>query len=136
MESTMSKTAITLENKELTKNQIIKLLEQLIIDEQNCIEEKKRIAIDFPTSEEDFTILEEIELLTTYIRGYASQIKAQGYINKKAKTVKNLQKIRVFNIPKISKFYFNNQLNFPLVKNYLQMLDYLRLLILEYLAIE
>ena len=131
----MSKTAITLENKELTKNQIIKLLEQLIIDEQNCIEEKKRIAIDFPTSEEDFTILEEIELLTTDIRGYASQIKAQGYINEKAKTVKNLQKMRVFNIPKISEFYFNNQLNFPQVKNYLQMLDYLRLLIIEYLTL-
>ncbi|WP_017293193.1 hypothetical protein [Geminocystis herdmanii] len=44
--------------------------------------------------------------------------------------------MQIFNIPNISQFYFNKELNFPLLKNYLQMLDYLRLLILEYISID
>jgi len=44
--------------------------------------------------------------------------------------------MRLFIIPNISQFYFDNQANFPLVKAYLRMLDYLRLLILEYLNLQ
>jgi hypothetical protein len=136
MELTMTEINIALENIELTKNKIIQLLEQLIIDYQNCSQEREKIAVEFPLGEDEFSLLEEMELLTTDIRGYASQIKAQGYINNRLNALKNLQQKRIFNIPIISRFYFNNELNFTLTKNYLRMLDYLRLLILEYLNTE
>ncbi len=124
---------ITLDNKELIKNKIIQVLEQLVINEDNSTEEKKQIANDFSGLEEEFNLLEEMELLTTNIRGYACQIKAQDCISKEAIALNKLQQMRIFNLPNIGKFYFNNQLNFPQIKNYLQMLDYLRLLIIEYL---
>lgn len=131
----MSEKIITVENRELTKNKIIQVLEQLIINEKNCTEEKKQLAVNFSSSEDDFNLLEEIELLTTDIRGYACQIKAQDSINSEEIALSKLQKMRFFNLPNIGEFYFNNQLNFPQVKNYLQMLDYLRLLIIEYLTL-
>ena len=132
----MSETVIKLENLELTKNNIIQLLEQLTIDYQNTFQERKQIALNFTPSEAEFTLLEEIELLTTDIRGYASQIKARGKIDNRAVAITKLQKMRLFTIPNISQFYFDNQVNFPLVKAYLRILDYLRLLILEYLTLQ
>lgn len=131
----MIEKTITLENRELIKNKIIQVLEQLIINEENCTEEKKQLAVNFYSSEDDFNLLEEIELLTTDIRGYACQIKAQDSINSEEIALSKLQKMRIFNLPNIGEFYFNNQLNFPQLKNYLQMLDYLRLLIIEYLTL-
>ena len=136
MELTMSETTTTSENIELTKNKIVQLLEQLTIDYQNCRQEREKIALEFLPSEEEFSLLEEIELLTTDIRGYASQIKVQGHINNKLTATEQLQKMRIFNTLTTAQFYFNNQLNFPLVKSYLRMLDYLRLLILEFLSLE
>lgn len=118
------------------KNNIIQLLEQLTIDYQNSWEEREKIALNFTPSEAEFTLLEEIELFTTDIRGYASQIKARGYIDNRLIAITKLQKMRLFTIPNISQFYFDNQANFPLVKAYLRMLDYLRLLILEYLKLQ
>jgi hypothetical protein len=131
----MSEKTITLENIELTKNKIIQLLEQLTIDYQNSAKERKKSAVDFIPSEDEFSVVEEIELLTTDIRGYAAQIKARGKVNDQAIVISKLKKMRIFDIPNIRRFYFNNQINFPLIKGYLRMLDYLRLLILEYLSL-
>ncbi len=123
------------ESRELIKNKIIQVLEQLIINEENCTEEKKQLAVNFSSLEDGFNLWEEIELLTTDIRGYACQIKAQDSINSEEIALSKLQKMRIFNLPNIGEFYFHNQLNFSQVKNYLQMLDYLRLLIIEYLTL-
>lgn len=71
---------MTNRNPELTKNYIIQLLKQLTIDYQNTKSERQAIAHQSPVSKTELTLLEEIELLTTDIRGYASQIKARGYI--------------------------------------------------------
>ena len=111
-------------------------MEQLTIDYQNCRQEREKMTLEFLPSEEEFSLLEEIELLTTDIRGYASQIKVQGNINNKLTATEQLQKMRIFNTLTTAQFYFNNQLNFPLIKSYLRMLDYLRLLILEFLSLE
>jgi hypothetical protein len=115
---------------------IIQLLEQLTIDYQNSKSERQAIAHQFSASETEFTVLEEIELLTTDIRGYASQIKARGYIENSQQAIEALQHKRVFNIPQIAQLYFNNSHQYEEIKFYLRMLDYLRLLILEYLTFQ
>ncbi|MEA5600814.1 hypothetical protein [Nostoc sp. UHCC 0252] len=132
----MINTILTNQNPELTKNYIIKLLDQLTIDYQNTKSERKAIAHQSSTSEEEFTVLEEIELLTTDIRGYASQIKATGSIDNPQEAIKELQHKRVFDIPNVTQFYFNNSQQYDNTKYYLRMLDYLRLIILEYLTIQ
>lgn len=68
----MTNTTVTNQNPELTKNYIIQLLDQLTIDYQNISSEQKLIASEFSRSEDEFTVLEEIELLTIDIQGYAN----------------------------------------------------------------
>lgn len=133
MELIMTNTTITNQNPELTKNYLIQLLDKLTIDYQNSQSEQKIMATEMSSSEDEFTILEEIDLLTTDIRGYASQIKIRGYIENPEKVVDKLQQMRLFDIPSIAEFYFNNYHQYENVKSYLRTLDYLRLLILEYL---
>jgi hypothetical protein len=136
MELTMTNTTLTNQNPELTKNYIIQLLEQLTIDYQNTKSERQAIAHQYPTSDSEFTLLEEIELLTIDIRGYASQIKIRGYIENPQQAIAELQHKRMFDIPIISLFYFNYSHQYEKIKSYLRMLDYLRLLILEYLSFQ
>lgn len=121
------------QNPEVIRNYINHLLKQLTVDYQNTKQERKEITALFSASEEDFTLLEEIELLTSDIRGYASQIHAQGSIENKQEAIEQLQTMRVFDIPAIAQFYFTTNTNYPHLKAYIRTLDYLRLLILEYL---
>ncbi|MBE9205888.1 hypothetical protein IQ244_05035 [Nostoc sp. LEGE 06077] len=115
---------------------IIQLLAQLTIDYQNSKSERQAIAHQLSASETEFTLLEEIELLTTDIRGYGSQIKARGYIENPQQAIEQLKQKRVFDVPSISQLYLHNSYEYENIKSYLRMLDYLRLLILEYLTFQ
>ncbi|HEY9801561.1 MAG TPA: hypothetical protein V6D25_14490 [Leptolyngbyaceae cyanobacterium] len=132
----MTNTTLTNQNPESTKNYIIQLLEQLTIDYHNTKLDRQAIAHLSTPSETEFTLLEEIELLTTDIRGYASQIKARGYIEKPQEAIEQLQHKRVFDTPQIAQFYLINSHEYEKLKSYLRMLDYLRLIILEHLTIQ
>lgn len=133
MELMMTEATRITQNPEVTKNYINHLLKQLTIDYQNTKQERKEIASLSPASEEEFTILEEIELLTSDIRGYASQIQTRGWIENEQEAIERLQTMRVFDVPVIAQFYFTNDGDYTQIKAYIRMLDYLRLLILEYL---
>jgi len=120
------------QNPEVTRNYINHILKQLTVDYQNTKQDRKEIASLSPASEEEFTILEEIELLTSDIRGYASQIQARGWIENEQEAMERLQTMRVFDVPAIAQFYFATDGDYQYMKAYIRMLDYLRLLILEY----
>jgi len=81
-----------------------------------------------------FTVLEEIELLTSDIRGYAHQIQARGWVENEQQAIERLQNMGVFDVPALAKFYFSTDGGYQQMKAYIRMLDYLRLLILEYLC--
>jgi hypothetical protein len=133
MELTMTEITRKNHNTELTRNYIVKILDQLTINYQKTQKEREKIASELSLSQEDFTFLEKMEILTIDLRGYASQIKARGYIENAQSAREQLQKMRIFNIPIIAHLYFNFDHDYPEIKDYLRMLDYLRLLIIEYL---
>jgi hypothetical protein len=118
-----------------TKTQIIHILEQLTSDYQTTKSERQEIAAKFPAPDDEFSVLEELELLTVNIRGYASKIQVKGEIENQQQAVDNLNKLAVFDIPAIAQFYFGSNGEYQGTKAYLQMLDYLRLLMLEYLSL-
>jgi hypothetical protein len=126
-------TKAILEAGELISRNIVDLLSQLNLVYKNSKAERQEIVVEFPGDEDDFLLLEEIELLTVNIRGYASQIQLTGKIENKMQALENLQAMRVFNIPVIASFYFGTDGKYPQMKDYIRMLDYLRLLILEYI---
>ncbi|NEP56123.1 MAG: hypothetical protein F6K31_03740 [Symploca sp. SIO2G7] len=76
---------------------------QLNVDYQNTKQERKQIAALAPASEEEFTVLEEIELLTSDIRSYANQIQTRGWIENEQEAIKRLQMMGIFDVPAIAK---------------------------------
>jgi hypothetical protein len=126
-------TKAILDQQELTKRNISQLLSQLTNTYQNICSERKEIVTQFPLENEEFSLLEEIELLTVNLRGYASQIAATSQIINKEQVISQLQGMRVFSVSQICQFYFNNNGKYEQMKSYIRMLDYLRLLLLEYL---
>lgn len=115
------------------QNYIAQLLEQLTVNYQNTKPERKQIAQNLANSEEEFTPLEEIELLTVSIRGYASQIATSGTLRNDRQAISELQKLSVFNNHLIVQLYSKARSHYPQMQSYICMLDYLRLLVLEYL---
>jgi hypothetical protein len=131
----MTEATLDMPNPEVKRTYIAHLLEQLTIDYQNSKEDRKAMISLYPTSDQAFTILEEIELLTVDLRGYANQIQARGRIENEQAAIERLQTMRVFDIPAVAQFYFTTVGSYRQIKAYLKMLDYLRLLILEYLRL-
>ncbi|MFB2917488.1 MULTISPECIES: hypothetical protein [Aerosakkonema] len=129
----MTEAIVNDQNSEIKRNYISHLLEQLTVDYQNTKPERKQLADLSPVSEEEFTVLEEIELLTVDIRGYASQIQVQGCVNNEQEAIERLENMGVFDISAIAQFYFSTNGELPQMKAYIRMLDYLRLLTIEYL---
>lgn len=129
----MTELTLNYPKQELLKNLIAQLLEQLTIDYKNTKVERQQLAAMIPASQEEFTLLEELELLTVDIRGYGSQIKARGWIDNEREAIDKLQAMGVFEVPAIAQFYLTSQGEYEQIKAYIRMLDYLRLLVLEYL---
>jgi hypothetical protein len=109
------------------------LLIQITTEYQQTQSERRDIATIFAQSDEAFSFLEELELLTVDLRGYASQIQMLGWVNNLSSAIAHLQNLRLFSIPTIAQFYFETGQDYPKLKNYLRQLDYIRLLLLEYL---
>lgn len=130
----MTKTALSTQSPEIRINYITQLLNKLTSDYHNTKQERKEIASQFYGTDEEFSLLEEIELLTVNIRGYASQIQATAKIVNEQEAIGQLQAMNAFNIPVIAQFYFNSNDNYEQMKAYIRTLDYLRLVILEFLC--
>ena len=122
-----------LDQQQVIKRNISQLLSQLTNTYQNTRSQRKEIVTQFPPENEEFSLLEEIELLTVNLRGYASQIAVTSQVINKDEVISQLQAMRVFSVSQVGQFYFNNNGKYEQIKNYIRMLDYLRLLLLEYL---
>ncbi|MGJ5633038.1 hypothetical protein [Nostoc sp. CALU 1950] len=125
-----------LNEQELTKRNIVQLLTQLINAYQSTSTERQKLTIQFPPEDEEFSLLEELELLAVNLRGYANQIQSTGQIANQSQAIEKLQAMRVLNVPQIASFYFGSNGNYEQIKSYIRTLDYLRLLMLEYLQFQ
>ncbi|NJR70704.1 MAG: hypothetical protein HC771_20225 [Synechococcales cyanobacterium CRU_2_2] len=83
--------------------------------------------------EDEFTVLEELGLATADLRGYAGQVQVRGWVEDEAGAIARLQQLRLLGVPAIARFYFEEGDRYPLLKAYVLRLDYLRLLVLEFL---
>jgi exonuclease VII large subunit len=114
----------------------IQLLHQLTAEYQTLKSEMKQIAGQYPGSDEEYAFLEEFELLIVSICGYAKQIQATETVQHLDSAIAHLQQLQVFANLTIAQFYTETKGQYPKVQAYLQLLDYLRLLTLEYLQIQ
>ena len=123
------------------KRCISDLFAQMTTDYQQTRAERREVSAAFPPSDETFSTIEELELLTSDLRGYASQLQVRDSIGNPAAAIdspkerlrQRLQIMRIFSIPSIARFYFEHSRDYPKLKEYVRQLDYIRLLLLEYL---
>jgi hypothetical protein len=115
------------------KRCISDLFAQMTTDYQQTRAERREVSAAFPPSDETFSTIEELELLTSDLRGYASQLQVRDSIENQAAAIDRLQTMRIFSIPSIAQFYFEHSQDYPKLKEYVRQLDYIRLLLLEYL---
>nr|MDJ0598951.1 hypothetical protein [Crocosphaera sp.] len=54
-------------------------------------------------------------------------------LNNSTEIINELEKLKIFEIPELTDWYFSAKFHYPKSKNYLETLDYLRLLILEHI---
>jgi hypothetical protein len=119
---------------EQTTKKIINLLEQLTHNYQLILEQDNAILMRaFPPSKQRLSIFEEMDLITTDLRGYASQIKIKNQIQNPEQALENLRKIHILDDPSLADIYFIQAEQFPLIHQYLQRLDYLRFLLIDWL---
>jgi len=120
---------------EQTTKKIINLLEQLTRDYQQIQQTETASLIKvFPPNEQELSIIEEIDLLTNDLRGFASQIKITNQIQNPDRALKFLCEIRIFVNPFLADLYFTKGDRFPTVHQYLQKLDYLQFLLIDWLS--
>ena len=126
---------ITLNPLEQTVRKIISLLDQLTHDYHQIQQDEAKSLIEvFPLNEQEFSIIEEIDLMTIDLRGYASQIKITNQLQNPAQTLKYLRQIFILSNPLIVDLYFSQKEKFPLTHQYLQKLDYLKFLLIDALT--
>lgn len=119
-------------NSKTSKEYISKVLNELVIDYKNTREERRKL-VHWEESK-DFSILGEIEILTDNIRGYASQLTSNSTIENPQESIEQLKRIQIFNISDFVEWYFTYDTEYPQLKNYIEKLNYLRLLIIEYIS--
>jgi len=110
---------------------IEKILNQLLKDYQNTKLERERIALW--EENQEFSVLGTIEVLTDDIRGYSFQVINNNSIAKSQEILNELNKLKIFEIPEFIEWYFTPEFDYPQMKHYAETLNYLRLLIIEYL---
>ncbi len=115
-----------------TKEYIEQVLNQLLSVYQKTKKERHKIAL-WEESQE-LSILGVIEIFTTDIRGYAFQVIANDSFENNQEIIDNLRKLKIFEIPYFTQWYFSTESDYPHIKRYVETLNYLRLLIIEYIS--
>ena len=113
---------------------ITQLTNQLNYAYRDTIPERKEINEWEWDNDLDFSILGAIDLYTSYIDGYASQITTKGRVKEPQKTANHLRTIQFFDDPNFADWYFSPDNEYVKVKAYIEFLDHLRLCTLEYVT--
>ena len=120
---------MTIAQPEIRSAHIQRLTQAINLAYQAMRDERHRLAQWEAT--QTFSILGELELLTTTLQGYAGHLIADHW-SPSTETLRHLQQTKPFAIAPISDWYLTDADQYPQVIRYIELLDYLRLLLVEY----
>lgn len=104
------------------------------LDQQYQVMKAERSAIADWEEDQEFSILGVIELFSTEIQGYAEQVLLNDLnTSLGSSSLTHLRQLNVFNIDYFAEWYFNHFSLYPQIQHYIEQLDHLRLLLIEYL---
>ena len=117
------------------RKRIMQLAEQVSRQYQEMADERGEIHEWEWENDFDFTILGLIELYSSYVGGYASQIARRGTVRNPTEAIQYLQEKRFFDESYLVNWYFAPDNPYFKVKEYIEDVDYLRLLVIQYLIL-
>lgn len=110
------------------RRRLAELKNRLFAHEQAMKDERRKLWEFEQESEVEDTVWSELELISTYIFGYVSQIISQGNTRQQPNEVINhLHKLSMFNTDCIVNWYTASAVDYPNILQYFELLDYLRL---------
>jgi hypothetical protein len=83
---------------------------------------------------QDISILGILELFSGDIQGYVEQINGSAVRSNPVATLRHLRQLNVFEIDYFAAWYFSNLPRYPQIRQYIEQLDHLRLLLIEQLS--
>jgi hypothetical protein len=96
----------------------------------------ERRAIGQWEENQSVSILGVLELFSDDIQGYVEQIDSLHSTSSQETALSHLHKLNVFDLDYFTTWYFANLDAYPQVKQYIDQLDHLRLLLVEYQIIK
>lgn len=116
------------------RNRLSELKARLFAYEKALKDERSKLWETEKESEQEYTVWSQLELLSTYIYGYVSQIASYGYTRQEPReAIAHLHQLSIFDIDCIVDWYRNSGDEYPKIKQFFELLDYIRLLTLEYI---
>ncbi len=116
------------------RERIAELLNRLNEHERTMKEEFRKLwhsEIDAPGP---YFVWDRLEILSSDIRGYLSKIDSERFISKEPeKVINHLHRLSIFNVECIMKWYPTAAQEYPKIKHYFELLDYIRLLTIDYI---
>jgi hypothetical protein len=83
---------------------------------------------------QDISILGVLELFSGDIQGYVEQMNGSAVRSNSIATLRHLRQLNVFEIDYFASWYFSNLTRYPQIRQYIEQLDHLRLLLIEQLS--
>ncbi len=98
---------------------------------EEAVQEYNDQGVDAPNGSED--IWDLIEMLPDDIRGYAQRAELRVPIRYPLEATSNLEQLALFEVPGVLDWLLTDGREMPKVKQYLETVDYMRLLTLDYI---
>ena len=116
------------------RNRIAHLLSRLRENKRLIKEERSKLWQSEKGSQEQYTVLDRLDILSADIIGYATGISSKGYtIQEPNEVINHLHRLSIFDVECVMKWYLSAEEEYPKIKQYFELLDYIRLLTLEYI---
>jgi hypothetical protein len=94
----------------------------------------ERKAIGQWEEDQEFSILGILEVFASEIQGYVEQLETPTLDISPSVALTHLRQLNVFDIDYFTAWYFAHLDTYPIVKQYIEHLDHLRLLLIEHLS--
>lgn len=116
------------------KKRIAELLDRLKEHERTIKGERSKLWHVEKGSQEPYVVWERLEIISADIIGYMSGIGSTTYrLKEPKKVVEHLHRLSIFNVECVMKWYPTAAQEYPKIKQYFELLDYIRLLTIDYI---
>lgn len=116
------------------RKRIAELLERLNEHWHTTKRERSKLWHNDEDDAQGYAVWDRLEILSADIIGYAPESASENYrLKDPKKVVSHLHRLSIFNVECVMKWYPTAAEEYPKIKHYLELLDYIRLLTLDYI---